>query len=860
MLYLINFLKRYWRQSLLSLLLMLPLFSLTSAETNAPEKDLRIALALEVGDAEEDFNDAADTAPRGQFVTYRIAVENQGNTPHEKPVFLMDVPDYMLYQPNSTYKLDSLSAPGTLLQDIPGENPVSPLENGYGMEYLEVRQTLYFTIQYQIDPELTTDPEFALAWASVDTPRIIIPVVSNTIETKITGEPKAQLQVTVTPNPAANTQVYPRSNIFYNYLVHNRGGKKAEGVTLTTYIPEHTACVEKCGSVSLGDLEPNGMTQIMMIVQTNDDLTGVTEIKNTGYDLKANEIALIQKRETIIHYVTLPPAGTEGEFFIRIKQNPNILLNSRDGSAERADQLDRTDTEYQISYKGRQPFVYPSVSSSGYHTLGNWRCGYYGYNFPFGAYFYAYNSYRTNDYCNKGVDDCWPAIVSGDINFKLTTDLPQNAPEIINATGQGSQHQIVTTYTMNGSKVNAYMIRDGQIHSVYVNGINFSRAIQNGTSGVVNGNIETVNLFEDRWVFTRYKPADTCCDKWGYCSIPGYRWQKESSQLILQATATTDISVLTSTAWLKTQGGHIGTNKTITMNGTWSDDNYNYVDLSYTQLSGPFVPKKGISYSNTYTPSNLVFPASFGDGYNSDYFIFAGNGNPADFDSKKGDNWIITGTTFGSKTAPTFLQKGDPYDQEAIPRDYYKDMFTREKYGEILPAPDFIPDGWNVGDNVIWKTDKNITIGSVGGTVKLRGGQARIYTTGTVYINANIEYDRTPATSYAGVTSVRIDAEHIFVSPSVTDIEVMMLARGTFHSGKNNQQLRILGDVIAGEAFWEREPLLEVQPKEFNKPSEYIIEDMRKYVVPPPGDTQRPGERTVWRQVNPSTGEAMDAY
>ena len=39
-----------------------------------------------------------------------------------------------------------------------------------------------------------------------------------------------------------------------------------------------------------------------------------------------------------------------------------------------------------------------------------------------------------------------------------------------------------------------------------------------------------------------------------------------------------------------------------------------------------------------------------------------------------------------------------------------------------------------------------------------------------------------------------------------------------------------------------------------------MIEDMRKYVLPPPGDTEIPDDHNVWRQVNASTGEVLDEY
>ena len=135
-----------------------------------------------------------------------------------------------------------------------------------------------------------------------------------------------------------------------------------------------------------------------------------------------------------------------------------------------------------------------------------------------------------------------------------------------------------------------------------------------------------------------------------------------------------------------------------------------------------------------------------------------------------------------------------------------------------------------------------------------------IYTKGDVYINADIKYKTSRSSNYNDITSVRIDARNIYVNGEVEDLEVMLLAREGFHSGVSKKQLRILGDVIAKNTFWEREPLLEYDVEEVNKPSEYIIEDMRKYIVPAPGDTELPDDYTIWRQVNPATGEVLDSY
>ncbi|MDP2691635.1 MAG: hypothetical protein Q8O95_04515 [bacterium] len=84
-------------------------------------------------------------------------------------------------------------------------------------------------------------------------------------------------------------------------------------------------------------------------------------------------------------------------------------------------------------------------------------------------------------------------------------------------------------------------------------------------------------------------------------------------------------------------------------------------------------------------------------------------------------------------------------------------------------------------------------------------------------------------------------------------------AGGEFHSGRSDQQLRILGDVIALVTFWERTPLNTERENDdmVNRPSEIIYEDFRKYVITPPGDKQLPDAGHMWREVHPSTGRPL---
>lgn len=374
-----------------------------------------------------------------------------------------------------------------------------------------------------------------------------------------------------------------------------------------------------------------------------------------------------------------------------------------------------------------------------------------------------------------------------------------------------------------------------------------SRAVENGTTGIVSTNVG-FSFSEDKWVYTPTGSAFLCwhtyscgrrCRRRDPLYRPIYTWVKNPSAYSESASASTDITVYTSTAWLKTEKGHVGTNAEITNGG---DTQANYVDLGIPGFENLLTP------SSNYTPPGET---------NADYMIFGKNGTGS-FQSASGDAYKKTGTTF------PYLQRGDAYDRGNHPRDFYQDMLVREKYGQVVSdrLPSAIYDSIDLGDGLVWSNTEDLTIGQAGidDTVIIQGGQSRIYTTGDAYINGNIKYAASTGSHYNDITSLRIDARNIYVSGEVTDLEAMLLARDSFHSGVSKKQLRILGDVIARQSFWEREPLSEINPIEFNKPTEHLIEDLRKYIIPAPGDAELPDDYNVWRQVNPSSGQTLDSY
>lgn len=820
------------RQILAAILVALLLFVLR-AHSQTPWQDIKPKLSIEIGDGNEDFSDEEKPVEKGRFVTYKLEITNAGTDTHSGLNVLMEAPDYMAYVAGSTTFQSDEAAPPVALTDI-GTN--SPLALGYAMEDLYAGATAVFTVRYQVQvpASVLDDPLYTLAWANVLGKYSVTPTVSNLIETKISGQAAPILSVVVEPFPAAGQPVNSGFNISYQYKLHNVGGLPSTGITFKTYLPNHTSCVQDCGPHQFATLAPDEEVTVTMKVLVDTDLTGVTQIINTGYDLTANEIKMVQNRDAIIHPVGSGAAPGEGDFVVNITQVPNIILNSANGAA-RPDKADLSETVYDIWYAGRhQPYTYPMLSSQGSYTYREGLPCSWLFPHHFNTYTYAYNS--TGGGCDGDISGCPPT--SAPIALGVQTTLPNGAPKLVFTKNTTSY---LYAETSPDYAVNNYM-RDGgtfELPRIFTE----SRAVENGANGIVSTSVNAT-VSEDRYQYVQYS-SFVCtygCGKHSTCSatIPMYHWEKVQSVLLtLSDQDSADVTVYTSTAWLKTQGGHIGTNSEFTNNSL--------TDANYVDLGNPVIKPNFLTPSDTYTPPGES---------NGDYMIFGKNGT-GDMQSKSGDVWKVTGTDF------PFLEKGDAYDRANNPRDYTSDLLDKQKYGTVKTdaLPSALTGMVDIGDGLVWHQTGDLTIGEKGeAPVVFSGGQSRIYVDGDVYIKANVTLQSSSGQSYNDITSLRIDAKNIYVDGSVTDLEVMLLARESFHSGVSKNQLRVLGDVIAKNAFWEREPLDELKPTEFNKPSEYIIEDMRKYVVPVPGDTTVPDDYNIWRQVNPATGETLDAY
>ncbi len=821
-----------------------------SADT--PLEDLQMTLSIETQDLITDFEDAQESVEKERVVIYGLDVINSGSKSHKNVVVFLGEPAYMTYQKNSTKFKRGLSGSWV---DVVDENESGPLVLGYDIEEILPGETIRFESHYKVTvPDaVLDDPLHTVAFASAVAHYSAIPIFSNNINTTITGEAVGALNVSVESYPPAGQQVFSGAAIDYQYTINNAGGLPVDGVNLVTYLPDGLDCIENCGTILFTEpLLPGESVSVIMRTQVKVGIQTLDEIRNVGFDISSLQMDLETFNNEIIHPLNAQFKPSEGDFVLLTEQVPNLILNSANGQP-RSDQADMTETQYAIQYTGRgRPNTFNLTGGYGIYDTGyNLHKGYCSdYLYPHGknSTVYAYNS--SGGGCDE-MSNC--SLQSSSLQFLLNSSFPSQAPRLVVGGGDHSKSEIYSYG--DTSSVNNFMQNGGVLKAP--DNFTLARAIEDGALGTVESFAESQGLNEDLWSYTTTGEMieyDSCScgeDCTHTDEYPVHTWQKTSSEPIdLTDDDSTNISVYSSTAWLKTEGGHVGTNGAILNNNSPS----NWVNLTFEggdyMLSNEYVhdPDRILTPSSRYTPVGET---------NGDYMIFANQGNEA-FVSAQGESWQVGGTDF------SYLRRGEAYDRENNPRDYYQDLLTREKYGPVKvdQLPPFLEGQVDINDAVVWQQNGDLTIGSEGidDEVIFTGGQSRIHVDGDLYINANIFYDSHSTNHYNDITSLRIDAKNVYISGEVEDIELLILARENFYSGESHQQLRILGDVIAGQAYWQRKPLLELNPDKINQPSEYIIEDMRKYAIPAPGDTELPDEYHIWQQVNPGTGAILDPY
>lgn len=856
-------------------------------------------------------SDACSTIEPGTRVTVRDTLTNQGGaTAYNHTYFPPPLTSSFDYEANSIridHPISGISVPndGEAFPPSDGITIPGPIESNGS-------RTVYFSY-YVPDELLETDPPtedeeqdgkcypkddevygseegYELIEYETDCP------VEDEDESRnglicVKVEENPKLSVELSAIPSANNNVYQGSIITYIVRVTNTTKQPVTNLIIEGHVPPQTSCKSgNCNGVNLSspsELQSKGSYEYTFTVQVNENASG-SSITHPGQHIiyKGESEQIFDMTSNAITHTLISSPEPTGDFTHDITLNRRIVLNSKDRTA-RTDLGDLSKVIHTFQYTGTNKYVYPFLANGSPppHTFTRNYCNEVGFNgpsstydAPFSSTLYLYNSSSAI----RSQQLLYSSQMSNvDLNFAITTDLPSMRPEFLSTTGRGSVHQDRINYGVSsgrsvvdginavnyfmrhgGEIIDGYLLDEGRTISTQPMPISEFRAVADGQGGEINtsnqgSSIQGV-ISEDLWLYQQAgtRPPITCSKRCGKRTCtrqvvpPEYKWILFSSrQIPLVASDKDYITALTSVAWLQTKYGHIGFGEDF-WNTTPTIGNPNWVQLSDRSLA---------TEMKFYTPPNE---------YNADFIIYSPDQSDP-LRSKLGEKITASEIDQGFLAHGT-LSRGEAYDRSEYPRDYMDDLLNKQVYGKVvrLNQSSGRPSGMSVNDNslllfgtVVFQPDTiyyfkgDAIIGNGTNDVVLSGGRARLVIEGNADIRGNIKYDRHSG-DLTFIPSVRLHTTgNISIRPQVTDVELMMLAEQEFHSGRSDQQLRILGDVIAYKTFWERSPLNQERENEemVNKPSEIIYEDFRKYILTPPGDKKLPDPGHYWREVSEST-------
>jgi hypothetical protein len=828
-------------------------------------------------------SDMCQDVEPGSRITVRDSLKNVGGSlARDYEYFPLPLSSAFEYDPNSVRIDDpetglSISNDGESFPPQGGIQILGPLLSGQAREVYFSYTVPYGITEEQDDqngcfpktdeviqtfppdansPELLYDQECTLAQRNqVNEPGNIC----------VSVEEAPRLTAKLTSLPLAGSTVYQGSHITYFLEISNQSLQAVAELKIQKQQPQQTECVAGfCVDISLQ--EPLALSQKFgthyedLFVKVNDDAQGEI-IQHNGYIIRyqgADGDELQVHTNSIEHALITAPEPV-GEFRHDIRLSRRTALNTADRERPRSDGGDRIEIEHEFTYEGRQYSpVWPEMSGYRNHrkNVCSWQFpSYEHYDASFNANSIVYNSTQRHSSLRS-----FDQIRSADVDFQITTLVPSERPELLVDPGE-NDYQDQFEYRFSGSDrssrgLNGFMNGGGTISSSELENTSL-RAVKDG----VAGKIETSNtalttqgsgfVSEDYWLYamTGYRMdwwrCTRCTGNGCYrypAYVPIYKWKLTSSNPIPMLAHDQDyVTVLTSVAWLQTKNGHVGFGSPLWETGP------NTGDPNWVDLGDKLIP----SAMKWHTPPNesnadlLVLHTGAQDPVQS------GLGASGRVGRENSQGFIDSPLEGVGRQ----LARGDAYDREENPREYLDDLLNRQLYGQVvrLNQATELPPGLSrngsefqiegslfLENDTIYHLKGELRIGKVGGQpVSLSSGRARLLVDGSAQILSNVEYASSDASELSQVTSVRLHTlEDIQIHPSVTDVELMMLAESRFSSGKSDKQLRILGDVIAQTVAWERRPLNNPREsdEEVNKPSEIIYEDFRKYLVAPPGD------------------------
>ncbi len=454
------------------------------------------------------------------------------------------------------------------------------------------------------------------------------------------------------------------------------------------------------------------------------------------------------------------------------------------------------------------------------------------------------------------------------LTAKVKVQLPENILEFYNHTNKvektyflpKTSYQTSTLSDINSITANELMNKIN--YSTYFPKSHFKSFALNNGLRTINTNIK-INMWRSSWKYSkktknlncRYEKLvwETTTQHTAIYPVIYFEWDRISNNnIVLNWDDSSDIEILSSTAWIKTQDGFVGTNQWTTSEGTtsneftWEWDN----DLEIISKPKDYAP---------FWDSNADFmifsstPANRKDDFDFETFEFSTSAN----------TWTWNDWFFNTTDDLSFITDSS-YTQD-LDNNLFSEVIDFNKYcsGTCHPRYWNITRNWNnfiinwelkLIKDKIYHFDWNVEFQNT--VVSWSNG--RIYTTWDITITWDIKYMNSTYNNITNITNLRLDAENITVAPEVTNIEAQLLARDTFSSWTTRDQLRILWDIIAEKTHFERQPT-STQNFVNNPSSELIIEDFRKILLPSPWDNIK-NNSMKWWHVNPFTWDYIDFY
>jgi hypothetical protein len=615
--------------------------------------------------------------------------------------------------------------------------------------------------------------------------------------------------INLSADPVSWSDMYNLDYITYSLLVTNNG--LTEIWTWSLSCPRFVDTLEttckawECWSstYNFNNLHVWWEIEINYTVQTTD-LNSVWDIITEQCNLEFVKADLTSETRTsndVSHtIIERSTAVAWWSFSLELYSRPK-LLNTPDWEL-RPDGADVSPIKYTYKYTGsNHDYMYPEVSNAGTTTVSRSDCEY--------THPYKLNSvtYNINSSSTSSRDSL--SLSSNNIDFQFNTTLPSVIPKTIL-----SSWTLTPTHYVSWDEANSWF-KDGWTKEAPISSTEH-RAMVNGTDWRIESNVAwtpTLDTWKyvpswDEYSCDYYHDSDNCDGHtW---NTPLYHWEMIYRETLnFNADNYRFVTVWGSTAWLKTENGHVHTNNNLTEDWT-SANTYDLWEVWYTSV---------VSAPKLYSPPG----SSHWD------YVVSTNTPSTNLESKKG-RYLY------NKVAKQW--HGYVYDRETNARDFYIDLIDKQKFWPVQEeGEDNLANPlWeiNLELNNVYYYPWDLTIEDSSWMVYVKWNKWTIVVGWDLYINSDVTYfkeakDDIKKLAYLGI----IVKWSVYIDGWVTDTVWSWHVDWMLHTWDSVYTLRHLGSWTADSFDFQRQAP-EHYERDVNEPSEWIVFNDQVYFTTPP--------------------------